>query len=165
MLLRWEDEADFSREATMRISFDLDDTLICHQPSVPREPALGWFARLLSPDEPLRLGARALLAGLRHAGHEVWVYTTSHRDPWAVWWWLRLHGVAVGRVINQDVHDRHLRRKGEYPPSKNPAAFGIHLHVDDLEGVAEEGRRYGFRVVVVSPQDERWTEKVWTEVR
>src|SRR4051812_12292063 len=103
----------------MRISFDLDDTLICYQDGVPREP-LGWLARRLAGDEPLRLGARELLNGLRRRGHEVWVYTTSYRDPWGVWWWLRLHGVRVGRVINQHVHDRHLRRPGRYPPSKNP---------------------------------------------
>jgi hypothetical protein len=149
----------------VRISFDLDDTLICYAASVPREPALGWLARAVSRNEPLRQGARALMTGLRRAGHEVWIYTTSHRDPWGVWWWLRLHGISVGKVINQDVHDRHLRRNPhDRPPSKNPAAFGIHLHVDDLEGVAEEGRRYGFQVVVVSPQDEAWAEKVWAAV-
>ena len=45
-------------------------------------------------------------------------------------------------------------------PSKYPPAFGIDLHIDDSEGVLEEGREHGFRVVVVTPNDERWTEKV-----
>jgi hypothetical protein len=32
--------------------------------------------------------------------------------------------------------------------------------VDDSPGVAIEGRTHGFRVVLVSPHDERWTEQV-----
>ncbi len=145
----------------MIISFDLDDTLICYQQGVSQEPRPGWPWRWLAGPEPLRLGAIGLIRGLRSAGWDVWVYTTSHRDPWSVWCWLRCHGVHVSRVINQDVHDFHLRRnERERPPSKNPAAFGIALHVDDSEGVAEEGRRYGFSVVVVDPLDGAWADKV-----
>ena len=46
----------------MRISFDLDDTLICYQPHVPREPPPSWAWRLVIQDEPLRLGARGSCA-------------------------------------------------------------------------------------------------------
>jgi hypothetical protein len=64
-------------------------------------------------------------------------------------------------VVNQTIHEQHLfHNPRERRPSKNPAAFGIDLHVDDSEGVAEEGRRHGFAVVVVSPSDEEWTAKV-----
>src|SRR3954464_9885520 len=116
----------------MRISFDIDDTLICYQASVPREPSLSWYWRLLVHDEPLRQGARSLMRGLRERGWELWVYTTSHRDPGSVGRWLWLHGVRVGGVINQGVHDRRLRRTSrDDAPSKNPRAFGIDLHVDD----------------------------------
>src|SRR5262245_19530323 len=110
----------------MRISFDLDDTLICYQQGVPREPPLPWYWRLLAGDEPLRLGSRNLMRDLSGRGWELWVYTTSHRNPSSVRRWLWFHGVAVAGVINQEVHDAHLRRSpGERPPSKNPAAFGI----------------------------------------
>src|SRR5262245_49162083 len=143
-----------------RISFDLDDTLICYQPGVPQEPPLRWPASWLVRDEPLRLGTRGLVRRLWEMKWEVWVYTSSFRDPLSVRAWLWLHGVRVARVINGLIHERELRPRirGELP-SKNPAAFGISLHVDDSEGVRLEGQRHGFRVVVVSPDDAEWVEK------
>ena len=148
----------------MRISFDLDDTLICYQPGVPCEPRPAWYWRAVASGEPLRAGARALMRTLHGRGCELWVYTTSYRPPLSVKLWLRSHGVRVARVVNQDVHDRHLRRPGEYPPSKNPRAFGIDLHVDDSDGVRMEGDLHGFRVVVVSPDDKAWADKVLAAV-
>jgi FMN phosphatase YigB (HAD superfamily) len=146
----------------MRISFDLDDTLICYQTGVPQEPRLPWYLAALGGNEPLRLGARSLIRQFREHGWEVWVYTTSHRPPRQVWWWFWGHGARIGRVINQDTHDRYLRRtRNDYPPSKNPRAFGIDLHVDDSEGVRMEGRQHGLRVIVVSPDDTAWVDKVW----
>jgi FMN phosphatase YigB (HAD superfamily) len=145
----------------MRVSFDLDDTLICYQEGVPQEPPLPWYVRPFAASEPLRRGALSLMADLQRRGVELWIYTTSYRDPWSVWWWLLCHGVRVRRVINQDVHDAHLRRgQRDYPPSKNPRAFGIDLHVDDSDGVRMEGRQHGFQVVVVSPDDQAWADKV-----
>jgi hypothetical protein len=103
--------------------------------------------------------------GLRQSGWEVWIYTTSHRRPSAVRRWLWCHGIRVGKVINQDVHDRHLKRsRNDYPPSKNPRAFGIDLHIDDSEGVRMEGHTHGFRVVVIDPHDEAWADSVWAAV-
>ena len=149
----------------MRISFDLDDTLICYQPGVPSEPALRWYLRLVAGDEPLRLGARALMRGLVDRGWELWIYTTSNRDPGAVRRWFRCHGVRIAGVVNQDMHDARFRRsRGDRPPSKNPGAFGIALHVDDSDGVRLEGGQHGFNVVVVAPEDTAWTDKVWQAV-
>lgn len=45
-------------------------------------------------------------------------------------------------------------------PTKNPAAFGIALHIDDSEGVRQEGEAHGFRVLVISRNDEDWTDRV-----
>jgi FMN phosphatase YigB (HAD superfamily) len=145
----------------MRISFDLDDTLICYQASVPQEPRLSWFLRLFVDDEPLRIGTPELIRQLRQRGWEVWVYTTSNRSSADVRRCLRCHGVRIDGMINQDAHDRHLRRSTQdRPPSKNPAAFGINLHVDDSGGVRMEGDQHGFAVVVVTPDDRDWTAKV-----
>jgi hypothetical protein len=148
----------------MRISFDLDDTLICYQPGVPQEPSLRWPWSIWFP-EPLRLGAKQLIGELWAQGWEVWIYTTSYRSPSSVKWWLWCHGIRVRGVINQNIHDKHLRKhRDDRPPSKNPKAFGIGLHIDDSDGVAIEGKQYGFTVVVLAPNDEAWVEKVRTRV-
>jgi hypothetical protein len=141
----------------MRISFDLDDTLICYQPGARYEPnavprLLRWWV-----NEPLRLGAAALLRDLAAANHELWVYTTSYRDPFAVRWWLRCYGAPVRYVLNQSRHDRLVGRRG---PSKDPSRFGIDLHVDDSWGVWVEGREHHFHVAVVLPDDPDWAAKV-----
>lgn len=145
----------------MRISFDLDDTLICYQPGTPREPRLPWYKRLIVGHEPLRRGARDLMLRLLEKGWDVWIYTTSRRPVASVRRWLRWHGIRVAGIINQDVHEAHFNRSpNERPPSKNPRAFGMALHVDDSDGVRMEGEVHGFDVVVIAPDDETWSEKV-----
>ncbi|QJW95810.1 hypothetical protein [Frigoriglobus tundricola] len=139
----------------MRISFDLDDTLICYQPGALHEPPRSrWWPRLWR-GEPLRSGAATLLADLA-AGHELWVYTTSYRHPQTVSWWLWGYGVRVRYVINQYRHEQVFGRRGR---SKHPAAFGIRLHVDDSWGVWLENR-FERNVCVVLPDDPDWAQKV-----
>jgi hypothetical protein len=149
----------------MRLSFDLDDTLICYQKNVPCERARIPF--FLKPwiNEPLRLGTRELIAELKQRGWDVCICTSSYRSPWLVRLWFACYGISIGRVITQDTYEAHLRR---YPaarfPSKNPRLFGIDLHIDDSDGVRREGEQYGFDVVVVSPDDLAWTQSVLQEV-
>lgn len=77
----------------MRVSFDIDVTLIfrCHANPVETGllPALvqSWLT------EPLRQGTRALTRQLRQQGCSVWIYTSSLRSPFHIWLWLRLHGI------------------------------------------------------------------------
>ena len=144
----------------MRISFDLDDTLICMNEAVPREPAPPWYRRLGCPAEPMRHGTRVLVEQLCGHGWDIWVYTTSFRSRFAIRQWMRSYGIALDGVINQTVHTRAMRGQSGIVPSKNPAAFGIDLHVDDSEGVRIEGERHGFSVVVVSPDDRGWADVV-----
>jgi hypothetical protein len=145
----------------MRIAFDLDDTLICYQPGVPQEPRVPRYLRWLVSNEPLRRGTVELIRELHRRGWDVWIYTTSKRRPSAIRRWLRFHGVRINGVVNQRIHDSRMRRTvQDQPPSKNPALFGIDLHVDDSEGVQIEGRRHGFQVVVVAPDDVNWRVKV-----
>jgi FMN phosphatase YigB (HAD superfamily) len=149
----------------MRISFDVDDTLVLHDSALPTEVVVPWWWRWRYP-EPLRRDARALLQTLHAAGHELWIYTTSYREPRYMRRWFACFGVSLAEVINQDRHDLAVK-KSQFPgymPSKYPPAFGIDLHVDHAEGVATEGRTHGFRVVVVSPTDPDWAKCVLAAV-
>lgn len=142
----------------MRVSFDIDDTLVCRTAPVPSEPS--WFAWLIS-GEKLRLGTRSLLRQLRGRGCEIWIYTSSCRSPFMLRLWLLAHGIRVDGIVNEERHRRQLQgRLFARVPSKYPPAFSIDLHVDDSEGVRIEGERQGFRVIVVSPDDADWTQRV-----
>jgi hypothetical protein len=103
----------------------------------------------------MRRGAPQLLNDLARE-HELWIYTTSHRDPRTVSWWLWCYGVRVSYVVNQYRHEHAFGRQGR---SKNPAAFGIQLHIDDSWGVWLENR-YEQNVCVVLPNASDWADQV-----
>lgn len=150
----------------MRISFDIDDTLILHGKRMAREKswAPDWLTDRFS--EPLRAGARNLFAALKQNGHEVWIYTTSLRSPRYIHFWLWLHSVKVDGIVNEDIHFAKLKEiNSASSPSKYPPAFGIDLHIDDSPGVAMEGEQHGFNVIVIKPDDEQWAEDVLSHVR
>ncbi|MFO0910757.1 MAG: hypothetical protein U0794_20855 [Isosphaeraceae bacterium] len=143
----------------MRVSLDLDDTLVCGS-DVPLDPPLAWWWRWVYP-ERVRQGTRGLLADLEARGCRIWVYTTSYRSARYIRGWFRRLGVRLDGVVNQPMHDRVVGRHG---PSKLPSAFQIALHVDDSDGVRAEGDRHGFTVVVVSPDDPNWAHRVLAAV-
>jgi hypothetical protein len=149
------------RHPRTRISFDIDDTLACHHGHVVAEKSRLPAAIHRWLGEPLRVGTRSLIRELRRRGCSIWIYTSSGRSPLYIRRWLLLHGIHVDGVVNNDRHRRSLAAHGfANSPSKFPPAFGIDLHVDDSEGVQMEGEAHGFRVVVVRPDDEHWTQKV-----
>lgn len=150
----------------LRISFDIDDTIVCYDPAVPVEPSrVPWWRRRWYT-EPLRLGTPDLMRELLSMGCRICFYTTSYRTTHYMKRWLRFYGVRIENVINQSAHEKWMRKQGwRYGPSKYPPAFGIDLHVDDLDGVEQEGRKHGFEVVVVRPHDEQWAERVLGAVR
>ncbi len=143
----------------MRISFDLDDTLVCGD-HVPSE---SFVPRLLRPFYPerLRAGTGQLMTALSARGCSLWVYTSSRRHPRYIRRWFRAGGVRLDGVVTQCVHEEHIGSRG---PSKFPPAFGIGLHVDDSMGVAMEGWSHGFQVLLVEPEERWWVEKVLREV-
>ena len=63
----------------MRVSFDVDDTLVCSE-HVPTEQFLSWWRRRWYP-EKLRRGTGSLMAELQARECEIWVYTTSYGSP------------------------------------------------------------------------------------
>jgi hypothetical protein len=143
----------------MRISFDIDDTLVC-APTVPTEQYIPWRRRWRY-NELLRRGTKALMEALLQRRCRIWIYTTSHRSPRYLKAWFKSFGIAIEGVVNQA---RHEQRVGTRGPSKYPPAFGIHLHVDDSVGVAMEGQDHQFAVVVVSPEDPDWAARVLAAV-
>lgn len=140
----------------MRIAFDLDNTLIrgAH-PFALETPKHRFWARLLGK-ESLRAGIVELAAHCQRQGWEVWVYTTSYRSAGYIRRLFWLHGIRLAGVVNQARHAREVRvRSTKYPPQ-----FGIDLLVDDAPGVGLEGARYGFEVLVISPEDTEWVAGV-----
>ncbi len=149
------------RRPQIRVSFDVDDTLAClpHHSAAEHSRLPAVVHRWLG--EPLRTGTRTLTRELRRQGCSIWVYTSSGRTPSYIRRWLLLYGVHVDGVVNSVRHSQALSVHGfSNAPSKFPPAFGIDLHVDDSEGVRIEGNDYGFRVVVVRPDDENWAQRV-----
>jgi hypothetical protein len=144
----------------MRVSFDVDDTLVC-APHVPTEQFVPHWHRLWYT-EKLRRGTNSLMKELIRRRCQLWIYTTSYRSPRYLRGWFRCQGISLAGVVNQARHDRVVGRHG---PSKYPPAFGIDLHVDDSDGVALEGKHHGFAVVVVSPEDPDWVARVLEAVR
>ncbi len=147
----------------MRISFDLDDTLIltgadARLEPLPRSP-LRWLYR-----ERLRQGAVALCARLRAAGWKVSIYTTSQRSEAYIRRLFGLYGIALEQVVNLQKHEDMVQRgRAQILPSKMPSRFGMDLHVDDDLTVKQNGEAYGFRVVLVDKHDTDWADKVWTD--
>ena len=147
----------------MRIAFDIDGTLTplgrvrfeCAQPRFP--------SRLVF-HEPLRQGAIELMHALKADGHEIWIYTTSLRSRFYLFFWFYAFGIRLGGAVNGGLHASVVRGR-HAQPSKYPPAFGIDLLVDDSPGVALEGARHGFSVVVVEPDDPDWASKVRAAAR
>lgn len=151
--------------ARLRISFDLDDTLICYREDVPREKCWASFFLPNTWNEPLREGTVALFRELEHRNCDIWIYTTSFRSERKVRSWLWFYGLRVHAVINQNRHQQAIERHPNSGlPSKNPKLFDIDLHIDDEQGVQWEGEEHGFNVLVISPDDVNWTSKVKTAV-
>jgi hypothetical protein len=149
------------RRQRIRISFDIDDTLVCHPNAAAADNGLlpGFLHRRLG--EPLRRGTCALIRELRRRKCSIWIYTSSGRTPQQIRSWLWTHGIRIDGVVNCERHHQELAgHRLSCLPSKYPPAFGIDLHVDDSLGVKMEGDTHGFRVVLVRPDDKLWTQQV-----
>ncbi|NDY71876.1 hypothetical protein DO021_07395 [Desulfobacter hydrogenophilus] len=146
------------------ITFDLDDTLICWQPEIPTEYlTLPWHHKWLNI-EPLRYGTVHLFKQLRNYGWQIGIYTTSHRKPKYIKRLFNLHGLKLDLVINQDRHEKIIKNLlVKRKPSKLPNRVNAMLHIDNSEGVFIEGKRFHFRVLIVDPLDDNWTEKILAE--
>jgi len=137
----------------MRISFDLDETLISQNIDWEVEPDLAGFR---GEKERLRKGTVELFKWIREQNHEIWIYTNSYRGWMDLGSWFQDCGISVDGVINQIVHDRKREEQNQKCQlEKNPEWFGIDLHFDDSDELAEQER-----ICKIDPLDSSWTDRV-----
>ncbi|TPG45383.1 hypothetical protein [Flavobacterium pectinovorum] len=139
----------------MIISFDLDDTLISNKFELEKSNLLQQFLGL----ENLRKGTVDLFRELKKQKHQIYIYTTSYRSESRIKWTFYSYGVSVDFVINQQKHQKSIRKKDMYC-SKFPPMFNIDIHIDDSIGVEMEGYKYGFKTIIISEKDENWTQTI-----
>ena len=137
----------------MRISFDLDETIISRNSDWEVEPDLRGFR---GEKERLRKGTVELFKWIREQNHEIWIYTNSYRGRKALESWFKDCGIPVDGVIDQIVHEQKRNEEDRMIKlEKNPEWFGIDLHFDDLDELAgQEG------VCKIDPLDASWTDTV-----
>ena len=140
----------------MKISFDLDDTIISNS-KFPLENEL-WYHKLLGL-ERIRSGTIQLFKELKSQGHLIYIYTTSYRSEKRIRILFHLYGIPVDRIINQQKHEVVIKKLGK-SVSKFPPAFDIDVHVDDSLGVKMEGDKHGFRTIIISDGDENWSTTI-----
>lgn len=146
----------------MRISFDLDDTIILRDGrGALNELPLPKPAGVLY-HERLRLGIVALCGRLRSDGWQVCVYTASVRPQWYIRGLFAQYGIPLDLIVNRCEHEKTVRCGWRHKaPKKLPVMFNIDLHVDDDPRVHRYGEQYGFPVVLLEPTDAGWAERVW----
>ena len=143
----------------MIISFDLDDTLISNKFEAEKS---NWFHQFLGA-ESLRKGTINLFKELKKQNHKIYIYTTSYRSESRIKWMFYFYGISVDFIINQQKHQKKLRKTTIYC-SKFPLIFNIDIHVDDSIGVEREGEKYGFKTIIISETDDNWTETILKEI-
>lgn len=146
----------------MKISFDLDDTLIAG--AIPFEEESQNIIQKCLGMEKLRKGTLGLFKDLRAQGHEVCIYTTSLRSVFIIRLTFWLHGIYIKDIYNKTIHDRHIKGMSIYS-SKYPPLFGIALHIDDSEGLRKEGEKYNFKTIIIKADDTDWVNEVFRQCR
>lgn len=145
----------------MKISFDLDDLLICGVRKFETEEH-NFLTRLLGV-EKLRLGTVSLFKNLQSQNHEIYIYTTSLRSPFRIWLTFKLRGLSLNGIINKTIHDKKIKSLN-ISCSKYPPMFDIDLHIDDSDGVKTESQRHNFNVLIINENDTKWTEKILLKI-
>ena len=104
----------------MRISFDLDETLLSRTVKWELEPGLNGFRE---DSEYLRKGTREIFQWIRSLEHEIWIYTNSYRGFKALEKWFNDCGLPVDKVINQVIHDDMKFQKDIYDQQEGKLMF------------------------------------------
>ena len=151
----------------MLITFDIDDTIRLHGSSQPSEqPVVTWAARFFYR-EPIRIGFIQVCNDLRSQGCQIGIYTTSSRPVGYIRRWMRCYGFRPDLIINAAIHKAAVSARFERgrSPSKHPGLFGVDLHIDDSNGVAVEAERFGFRTLIIDPENLDWGASILDSIR
>lgn len=147
----------------MRISFDLDDTLILSD----KDSKYEYPSKVLTSiffKEKLRKGIIQLCRELTSSGYDICVYTTSDRSIGYIKRLFGVYGIKLQDIINIRIHQNIVQgNRRDIMPSKVPSKFGIDLHVDDDISVKQNGIQFGFNVLIINKLDDDWDRKVLLE--
>jgi hypothetical protein len=109
--------------------------------------------------EKLRLGTIELFKFLQKNRYETWVYTSSGRNEWYIrhiFWAYRLD---LQGVVNYQKHYQKIKN-AHLTASKYPQFWNIDLLIDDSLGVEMEGQKFGFKTLIIQPDDVNWVERI-----
>ncbi len=146
----------------MKISFDLDDTIIPGTKTFETERQT--LVHRIFGLEKIRKGTIELFNELRSNNHKVGIYTTSYRTRFQIRLTFLLNGFNVEFAINQQTHLNRLKYM-QIKPSKYPNEFDINLHVDDSKGVEMEGEKYNFKTIIIDEKDVNWSKMILQRVK
>jgi len=146
----------------LKISFDLDDTLIPGKRGDFEAEKRTFLQRILGI-ELLRKGTATVFQQLIEQGNTVGIYTTSYRSLFTIKLMFWSYGIRPDFIINEKINRRKLGKRN-IKASKYPPAFGIDWHIDDSQGVAMEGERLGFEVLVLERNEVSWEQKVLGQI-
>ena len=93
---------------------------------------------------------------IRAQNHEIWIYTNSYRGRVSLKAWFEECGMPVDAVIDQIIHDQKRSEKDQRCTlEKKLEWFGIDLHFDDLDELAEQ-----VHICKIDSLDSSWTDTV-----
>jgi hypothetical protein len=146
----------------MRISFDLDRTLIPGNDEFKTE--YRNLFQFIFNVEKIRKGTIELFKYLQSKGHQISIYTTSYRKPLKIWFSFRSYGLKIEKIVSQTKNEGVLK-KLNIKASKYPPAFSIDLHIDDSEGLEIEGKELNFNIIIIDPKDLNWCDKLKQKIK
>ncbi|MDR6240771.1 HAD family hydrolase [Aureibacter tunicatorum] len=141
----------------MRVSFDLDGTLI------PLSFVFPTYSRSILHKvlgiEPMRAGFMDVYYFLKANNCQVGIYTTSYRSQMKIYCWMLAYGLKPDFIINEKLNRKTLYEKG-LGISKYPPAFEIDVHIDDQKGVMMESDKYDFKILLLDEKESKWKQVV-----